>query len=91
MRPVNHIDSLEISKPQNISHDVFLPADEIISLDSDEVFIPPALEISEPTLPHLINQCKLNDLVSDLILTKEQSELLGSRLKQLNLLEEGTK
>ena len=91
MRPVNHTDSLEIPKPQHISHDVFLPADEIISFESDEEFIPPALEIIESTLPHLINQCELNDLVRDLKLTKEQSELLGSRLKQWNLLEEGTK
>ena len=49
------------------------------------------MEISESTLPHLKNQCELNDLVRDLKLTKEQSELLGSRLKQWNLLEEGTK
>ena len=91
MRPVNHTDSLEIPKPQHISHDVFLPADEIISMESDEEFIPPALEISESTLPRLINQCELNDLVRDLKLTKEQIECLGSRLKQWNLLEEGTK
>ena len=91
MRPVNHTDSLEIPKPQHISHDVFLPADEIISMESDEEFIPPALEISESTLPRLINQCELNDLLRDLKLTKEQIECLGSRLKQWNLLEEGTK
>ena len=40
MRPVKHTDSLEIPKPQHISHDVFLPGDEIISLESDEEFIP---------------------------------------------------
>ena len=65
MRPVNHTDSLEIPKLQHISHDVFLPADQIISLESDEEIIPPALKISESILPHLINQCELNDLVRD--------------------------
>ena len=50
MRLVNHTDNLEIHKPQHILHDVFLPADEIISFESDEKFIPPALGFSESTL-----------------------------------------
>ena len=33
MRPVNHTDGLEIPKHQHISLDVFLPANEIISLN----------------------------------------------------------
>ena len=36
IRPVNPTGNLQIPKPQHISHDVFLPADEIISLKSDE-------------------------------------------------------
>ena len=39
----------------------------------------------------LINQRMLNDLVRDLTLTKGKAEILGSCLKQWNLLEEGTK
>ena len=31
--------------------------------------------------PHLISQAELEDLVRDLFLSKEKSELLGSRLK----------
>ena len=91
MRPVNHTEDFEIPKPQHNSLDVFLPVDEIISVEYDEEFIPSALEISNSTLPHRINQRELNDLVRDLNLTKEHSELHGSRLKQWNLLEEGTK
>jgi hypothetical protein len=39
---------------------------------------------------HLINYAELSDLVRDLALTKGQAELLGSRLKEFNLLEPGT-
>lgn len=39
-----------------------------------------------PGTPHLINQCELNDLAKDLGLSKEKSELLGSRLQEWNLL-----
>ena len=48
--PVNHIEDFEIPKPQHNSHDAFLPVDKI-SLESDEEFIPSALESSELTLP----------------------------------------
>ena len=38
---------------------------------------------------HLISQAELDDLVCDLSLSKEKSELLGSRLKEWNLLQIG--
>ena len=40
---------------------------------------------------HLINNDDLCDLVRDLALTKGQAELLGSRLKEFNLLSPGTR
>lgn len=40
--------------------------------------------------PYLIGQAELDDLVRDLSLSKEKSELLGSRLKEWNLLQKGT-
>lgn len=39
---------------------------------------------SSEKVPHLLSQLDLNDLVRELGLTKEKSELLGSWLKQLN-------
>jgi len=37
--------------------------------------------------PHILTQDELNDLIRDLELSKSKAELLGSRLKQLKLLE----
>ena len=36
--------------------------------------------------PHMITQIELNDLICDLNLSKEKSEILGSRLQEWNLL-----
>ena len=41
--------------------------------------------------PHWITQKDLNDLARDLYLSKQQSELLASRLKQWNLVQENVK
>lgn len=52
-------------------------------IDIDPTFISPSIEI------HLLTQGDLMDLVRDLYLTKEMSEVLGSRLKEWNLLAHG--
>jgi hypothetical protein len=41
--------------------------------------------------PHILTQDKLNYLVHDLELSKSKAELLGSRLKQQNLLEKNVR
>ena len=41
--------------------------------------------------PHMLTQDKLNDLVRDLELSKSTTELLGSKFKQLNLLEKNVR
>ena len=46
---------------------------------------------SNPKGSHLLNQTDLNDLVRDLKLSKDKSELLSSRLKEWNLLQPGPK
>jgi hypothetical protein len=45
---------------------------------------------SEQGKPHLLSQSDLDDLVRDLSLPKEKSELLASRLQEWNLLQKGT-
>ena len=52
--------------------------------DDDELYVP---EIEE--MPNLIGQTQLNDSIRDLNLSKEQAELLTSRLKQWNVLQPG--
>lgn len=41
--------------------------------------------------PHLLKQSDLNDLVRDLGLSKSEAQLLGSRLKEWNLLDKSTR
>jgi hypothetical protein len=40
--------------------------------------------------PQLFTQSELNDVIRDLGMSREKTELLGSRLKQKNLLAAGT-
>ena len=49
------------------------------------------MNLDLPKVHHLLSQLELNDLVRDFGLTKEKSELLGSWLKQWNLLQHGVK
>jgi hypothetical protein len=62
------------------SLEYFSSEEYVESENGDETFEP-------DDEPHLVNQTDLNDLVRDLGLTKEKAELLGSRLKQWNLLD----
>ena len=93
MRPVPHSDDLPVpTSPVNkdllSSSDEEMPSRE----DSAESI---TLEDIESTYsgtsgnePHWITQEDLNDLARDLYLSKQQSELLASRLKQWNLVQE---
>ena len=49
------------------------------------------LVAASSNIPVFINQIMLKDLVEDQGLPKQKAEVLGSRLKQWNSLEEGTK
>ena len=91
MRPVKHSDELPVPIPPDSwkldSDDDEIDSDERADRDmSDSDFNP-----QESDAPHLIQQSELNDLVRDLNLSKSQAELLGLRLQQWNLLEQGTK
>ena len=65
------------------------PDDSCISLESDcEHSQEPSTHISQ-SLPQTINQFELNDVIRDLNLSKDQSQILASRLKEKNLLTYG--
>jgi len=86
MKPVHH--SADIPIPNHKHNEV----EDLSSSDcSDNVILSESNE-SEDTnsCPILITQKKLNDLVRDLALTKDSSLLLSSRLKEWNMLAEGT-
>jgi len=60
--------------------------------EQNDEFLPSAAEASNLFIsePHIINQKELNNLCRDLNLSKQQSELLGSRFQQ-NILQKSTK
>ena len=93
MKPVPHSDDIPVSTPP-VNKDLLSSSDEEMSSreDSAESI---SLEDIESTYsgtsgnePHWIMQEDLNDLARDLYLSKQQSELLASRLKQWNLVQE---
>ena len=93
MRPVPHSDDLLVPTPP-VNKDFLSSSDEEMPSreDSTELI---SLEDIESTYsgtsgnePHWITQEDLNDLAHDLYLSKQQSELLASRLKQWNLVQE---
>lgn len=86
-------DVSSVDKP--VYHCEDLPAHSLLdsetSSDSPEAS-PSDPEFCEPSTsnaPVLVSQERLDDLSRDLNLSKEKAELLGSRLKQWNLLEPG--
>ena len=93
MRPVTHSEDLPVPTPP-VNKDLLSSSDEEMPSreDSAESI---SLEDIESTYsgtsgnePHWITQEDLNDLARDLYLSKQQSELLASRLKQCNLVQE---
>ena len=88
LKPVPHNEEMPVPKPP--------PEADIESSPSKENLGATGMDMSnqlepEPELLHLLNQTHLNDLVRDLKLSKDKSELLSSRLKGWNLLQPGTK
>lgn len=88
IRPEGHGPDLPVLIPPENFDGVNIdePTDAQSDSGSDEEFLC-AVENEEPKL---FTQTELNDLVRDLGLTKEKAELLGSRLKEKNLLAGGT-
>ena len=88
IRPVPHSESLPV--PTRLPGDEVDEDENNTTGDSSEnMQMDPAYE-GPSAEPHLITQPELNDLVRDLGLSKNQSELLGSRLQGWNLLQAST-
>ena len=96
MRPVLHSDDLPVPTPL-VNKDLLSSSDEEMPSKEDSAESI-SLEDIESTYsgtsgnePHWITQEDLNDLARDLYLSKQQSELLASRLKQWNLVQENVR
>ena len=91
IKPVPHDPDLPVPQPPTEKKDT-LSVDEgaSTSTESEEELIESDSSFQHESAPLLINQKRLNDLVRDLYLSKENVEVLGSRLQQWNLLEPGT-
>ena len=87
LRHVEH-DSLPITKPLQQGN---LLADEPTSTSPEDEPGPSCSyvypDFPERTVPHLISQYELNDLVRDLNLSKIQGKILASRLKRWDVLQ----
>jgi hypothetical protein len=89
IKPVPHNFNIPVPVPPSdySLDDINSSPDEVADSHMDEDYLVESLE----KVPHFFNQEDLNDLVRDLSLSKEKSEVLRSRLQQRNLLEQGTK
>lgn len=86
LRPVPHGEGIPVPIPPD-------SLQALCTTSSDSEFDEPDIGSEcefESSKPQLFEQNELDDLVRDLCLTKEKAELLGSRLKEKNLLAPGT-
>ena len=93
MRPVPHSDDPPVPTPP-VNKDPLPSSDEEMPSREDSAESISLEDIESTYLgasgnePHWMTQEDLNDLARDLYLSKQQSELLASRLKQWNLVQE---
>ncbi|GFV78887.1 uncharacterized protein TNCV_4079871 [Trichonephila clavipes] len=85
IHPIPHGPDLPIPSPPDTLDNILDDLDQIsyISSDSDDGYDPGTND------PELFSQSDLNDLVRDLGLPKDTAEILGSRLKEIQLLNSG--
>jgi hypothetical protein len=88
LKPVPHDEDNPVPVPPHAGADETDSSDENPEDDvtDDESYD----EDFEEGRPHLLSKDELDDLVRDLTLSKEKSELLASRLREWNLLQKGT-
>ncbi|GBM69433.1 hypothetical protein AVEN_165457-1 [Araneus ventricosus] len=94
IRPVPHIFELPIPKPPEtwcLDDNEDIVRDSVVVEEAKDCQDPMYADVQTSPMPPLISRSDLNDLVRDLKLSKNQSELLASRLKEWNLHEKETK
>ncbi|GBO35837.1 hypothetical protein AVEN_14763-1 [Araneus ventricosus] len=91
IRPVTHSSELSIPKPTETWSLDDIVADSLVVKEAKDNQAPMYADVQTSPIPHLISQSDLNDLERDPNLSKNQSELLTSRLKEWNLVEKETK
>ena len=91
IKPVSHSPDLPVPQPPAEKKDsLSVNAGKSTTTVSEKEHIELDPSFQHVSAPLFINQERLNDLVRDLYLSKEKAEILGSRLQQWNLLEQGT-
>lgn len=94
IKPINHSETLPIPIPpsqRNLTDNEEISEEEDeseMSLSNDPDYNP---ERRVKATPHLLSQPDLNDLARDLNLSKQESEIFGSRMKERNFLNKGTR
>jgi hypothetical protein len=92
IRPVPHSIDLPIPTPPSALHHSTDPSSTTSSSSSSaSTAVASCASDDSSKIPHLLSQAELNDLVRDLGLSKQQGELLGSRLQGWNLLASSTR
>ena len=86
--PVPHCSDIPVPSPPCGDVEPVSSDEPSCSDESEDTEIDPSFK--DESKPLFINQERPNDLVRDLYLSKEKAEILGSRLQQWNLLQEGT-
>lgn len=87
VRPIPHSPELPVPAPSDTFETVSnhnTSVDSVGQINDDEDFQHRSISND------LFSQCELNDLIRDLALTKEEAEILGSRLKEKNLFAQST-
>ncbi|KAJ4433406.1 hypothetical protein ANN_15665 [Periplaneta americana] len=81
IRPVPHGPKHPIPNPPSQLEELVLPIEQTNDLAQPSTSSDQSCSPEHRKEPHLIQQCELNDLIRDLNLTKQQAEILGSRLQ----------
>ena len=88
-RPISHGPGLPVPSPlEEFQKETSSDSEENSQDNSSDLDVVQEQDFHQPQ--HLFTQRELNDLVRDLNLPKDSAELLGSRLKEKNLLSPGT-